>query len=599
MNACSKNALLVMALLAAPAAGAQRAAPIAKNRLHSSFRAIGMTADRATDSVVVFDASTDSVLGLIPLDEGNPFCYGDSVITSDLSRGYVVTGFGEVWVVDLTTTPPSLDTSGVNPFPITNNGLDIAITADDRFLLVCQGNEPGRINVVDTASRTVVGTSSTSSNWVAVDVAADGSVLTSSQSGDRTRRMTLDAAGQLTFASELFFEANPLNVSFVPGAPIGLLVAFLPGRVRSFTVPEMVPIETLTMTLPTNELPINALGDPGRGLVYIRTNESLQAFTLDAATGDLRSTPLWNVALGFTIACYGVEELALHPDGSKLYTNVPGGVQVVDPGTGSLITMITHASLPGPTGLCVRGVAAELEASLDIKPGACPNSFNPKGHGVLPVALVGSEELDVTQVDITSLHLARADGTGESVAPLEGPPGPHTEVGDVSRPFEGETCDCGKLTGGDGILDLEAKFDGDALVPALGLDVAPPGALVELVLTGELLDGTSFSASDCVRLVPPDAPGGELLVVSTVTRGWIQLSPPDLLLDGGGFGEFRRTYPLGSLVTLLAAEIEGQPFITWEVNGVRQKLGERKLQYKVKGEHAELRAVYGIPRVKR
>jgi hypothetical protein len=293
-----------------------------------------------------------------------------------------------------------------------------------------------------------------------------------------------------------------------------------------------------------------------------------------------------------------MEQLMLHPDGSKLYTNVPGGVQVVDPGTGALITAITHPSLPGPQGLCVRGVEAELEISLDVKPGGCPNSFNPKSHGVLPVALVGSDDFDVTRVDVASLRLARADGTGEPVAPLAGPPGPQTQVVDVSTPYEGETCDCSKLAG-DGTLDLEARFASDDLVPALGLDVAAPGALVELVLTGELVDGTTFSATDCVRLVPPDAPGGELHVVASVPRGWIQVSPPDLLLDTGGFGEFERTYPLGTRVTLLAAELQGRPFVAWEVDGVRQKLGERTLHYQVKGEHAELRAIYDVLRVRR
>lgn len=592
MNA-RMNALLVLALLAAPAAEAQRARASAKKTVHSSARAIGMTADPASNSAVVFDANTDSVLGVVPLGEGNPLCYGDCVITSDLSRGYLVTGFGEVWVVDLTTSQPRLDT-GLNPFGITNNGLDIAITADDRFLVVCHGNEPSQLIVADLASRTVVDTFGPS-NWVAVDVDQDGTVLVTSETGNRARRLTLDAAGQLTDTGEVFREDNPLNLSFVPGGAIGLLVGYSPGRVRSFTVQGMVPIETLT--LPGTELTVNALADPGPGRVYVRKNNSLLAFPFDAATGDFGTTPLWSVPLGFALACYGAEQLALHPDGTKLYTNVPGGVLVVDPGSGALITTITDPALPGPRGLGVRSLAAELAASLDIKPGGCPNSFNPNSHGVLPVALVGSEELDVTQVDIASLRLARADGTGESVAPLEGPPGPHTEVADVSTPFEGETCGCHKLAG-DGILDLESKFESDAVVTALGLDVAPPGALVELVLTGELLDGTSFTASDCVRLVPPGTPGAELRV-TTIPRGWVQISPLDLALDGGGFGAFERTYPVGTNVTLLAAELQGQPFVAWEVEGVRQKLGERTLQYHVKAAHAELRAIYGIPRVKR
>src|SRR6185436_20430672 len=158
-------------------------------------------------------------------------------------------------------------------------------------------------------------------------------------------------------------------------------------------------------------------------------------------------------------------------------------------------------NLSAPSGLCITGAegAEEIAAAMDIKPGSCPNSFNPGSHGVLPVALVGSETFDVTQVDLSTLQLARADGVGGSVAPLQGPPGPHITVADVATPFAGEECGCG--TGGsDGILDLDMKFASDDLSTELQLESLPKGALVELVLSGALLDGTAFSASDCVRL---------------------------------------------------------------------------------------------------
>ncbi|MHC4981316.1 MAG: hypothetical protein ACYTGT_20225, partial [Planctomycetota bacterium] len=42
-------------------------------------------------------------------------------------------------------------------------------------------------------------------------------------------------------------------------------------------------------------------------------------------------------------------------------------------------------------------------ANLDIKPGSCPNSFNRKSNGVLPVALVGTDEFNVMDVDLGSV----------------------------------------------------------------------------------------------------------------------------------------------------------------------------------------------------
>jgi hypothetical protein len=141
-----------------------------------------------------------------------------------------------------------------------------------------------------------------------------------------------------------------------------------------------------------------------------------------------------------------------------------------------------------------------IELPLDIKPHSCPNSFNTGSRGVLPVALVGTMDFDVTQVDISTVQIGRMGG---GVAPNEGPPGPHSVYEDVATPFEGEACECHDL-GGDMIPDLLMHFQSELVAPALGLTKAPAETLVELTVTGMLLDGTPFFATDCVRIVPPD-----------------------------------------------------------------------------------------------
>jgi hypothetical protein len=138
---------------------------------------------------------------------------------------------------------------------------------------------------------------------------------------------------------------------------------------------------------------------------------------------------------------------------------------------------------------------------LDIKPGSCPNPVNVKSRGVLPVALMGAENLDVSLVDRDTLTLARADGIGGSVMPLNGPPGPPIVIEDVGTPFEGELCDCHEMTG-DGILDLSLKFETPDLVEALDLGDLAPGETIELVLSGALVNGVPFEASDCIVIVP-------------------------------------------------------------------------------------------------
>jgi hypothetical protein len=145
----------------------------------------------------------------------------------------------------------------------------------------------------------------------------------------------------------------------------------------------------------------------------------------------------------------------------------------------------------------------DVGGGLDIKPGACPNPLNRSSHGYLPVAVVGTADLDVTLIVVSSVRLSRVDGIGGLVAPNEGPPGPHSVVADVASPFEGEPCNCHDLSG-DGIDDLSMKFRTADVVAALELGGLTGEDVVELVLTGTLLDGTSFTTgSDCVLLVPP------------------------------------------------------------------------------------------------
>ena len=114
-----------------------------------------------------------------------------------------------------------------------------------------------------------------------------------------------------------------------------------------------------------------------------------------------------------------------------------------------------------------------MAVEIDIKPGSSKNCININDHGVIPVAINGSQSFDVHQVDTSSLQLAllavRVKGNGL----------PQCGYDDWNN---------------DGQVDLICHF----------MDVSTDWESVngEAILTGHLLDGTFFQGSDTACLVP-------------------------------------------------------------------------------------------------
>lgn len=132
---------------------------------------------------------------------------------------------------------------------------------------------------------------------------------------------------------------------------------------------------------------------------------------------------------------------------------------------------------------------------LDLCPSSCPTTIGLTQTGALRTELVANPFFDVTKVDRNSLRLQRADGTGGQV-PLIG-----NALADFSTPVSAGVCDCTVLAP-DGLTDLTMIVDVPALVANLGLAGDPLGSQVEIQMVGQLLDGTEFTAQDCVTIVP-------------------------------------------------------------------------------------------------
>ena len=114
--------------------------------------------------------------------------------------------------------------------------------------------------------------------------------------------------------------------------------------------------------------------------------------------------------------------------------------------------------------------------AIDIKPGSDPNCFNINGRGVIPVAILGSESLEVDSVDQTTLRFSGLDvrvrGNGNPSCGMED-------------------------TNADGYTDLVCHFeDDDPDSWSLGSASA--------ALSGKLLGGagTPISGTDSICIVP-------------------------------------------------------------------------------------------------
>jgi hypothetical protein len=155
--------------------------------------------------------------------------------------------------------------------------------------------------------------------------------------------------------------------------------------------------------------------------------------------------------------------------------------------------------------------AGEITIDLDIKPGSTPNSINPADGGVVPVAILGSDDFDVADVDATTLVFGPDDGIPDHFH------APHVE--DVN---------------GDGVLDLMAHFVTEEAGIVFGTLVA--------CLSGKMLDGTAFSGCDAVRTVP-DMDGDALLDVEEAAIGTDALNPDT---DGDGFDDGEEVLEMGT-----------------------------------------------------
>jgi len=177
-------------------------------------------------------------------------------------------------------------------------------------------------------------------------------------------------------------------------------------------------------------------------------------------------------------------------DEVEIYNRALSGPEEGNDCTDEPDTEICKIFLANISGKC------KVEFDWDAKFCSNPNAFNCKRtRGSVPVTIFGSADLDVTDIDISSLRLALdSDPSMMTGAPISSkPPADRGSPGDVNI-----TVCSGDIATTDGEDDLDVGFDAGEVGILIGCDAN--GGLSKgddspaLIITGTLNDGTSLGA---------------------------------------------------------------------------------------------------------
>jgi DNA-binding beta-propeller fold protein YncE len=433
---------------------------------------IGMVADNLTGSVTIFDADTDTVLGTVFLPNPGP-TVGDCSLALDRGLGFVTDFDYHLWVIDI----PSLSLAGgVNPIVVSNMSEDTSLSPDGKFLVACDGALVQPISVVDLDTRTEVDSYSLGHDCNSVEVCDDSSVLVTSLNRKTVRRLTLDDNGQLSDTGEsTTLWGQPNNVVCAPGSTSAVVMSRKYTILNSSLLPGLVLAD---QRLATGRFGVSAAISPTGDKLYVRSNERgwVNAFQFDPDTGALGATPDLTIPIFETPPFFGIDQLAVHPEGEKIYVSQPGSLNVYDATSGILLDTITAPGIQSPTGVCLAtgGVSAAPDVVIDVKPGSEVNSINPRSNGVIPVAILTTSKADG---DISDFDAWTADPSTLALGPDNG--------GLKHSSGHAEDVD------GDGDIDMMLHFKTQETGIACGDS--------EVTLTGATLDGVEFTATDRIQ----------------------------------------------------------------------------------------------------
>ena len=192
--------------------------------------------------------------------------------------------------------------------------------------------------------------------------------------------------------------------------------------------------------------------------------------------------------------------VSISPD--TLIAGLPGrGISNWDIGGVSVFSLPLDLDGDGLVDDCPQVVTA-----LDIYPGACRNPLNLRNRGVIPIAIVGMEGFDVSQIDVDSITLFLSDQSDQRYVLMLSDRRITTVINDVTSP-SAANCGCAEPNQNrrrgvtDGIDDLVLHISSVDLITMLAIDAVHHPREITLTVNGKLQDGAFFKATDCITLV--------------------------------------------------------------------------------------------------
>lgn len=209
--------------------------------------------------------------------------------------------------------------------------------------------------------------------------------------------------------------------------------------------------------------------------------------TVSSGTANVSTTFAWTVINATrTITASAEAGGSILPSGEVIVNYGDNQTFIITPDSGYLVADVIVDGIPvgSLTTYTFTTVTADhtIEATfdvvtitveIDIKPGSGQNSVNPSSNGVIPVAILTTDDFDAATVDPDTV--------------LFGP----SEAAPVHCTFLGE--------GDDGGRDMLLHFR----TQETGIEAGD----TEATLTGKTIDGTNIIGTDSVRIVPPEVKG--------------------------------------------------------------------------------------------